>query len=186
MCNTFSKNEWRNYYRENEKMEGRDKKGGGRRAGGRKSREWIEANSIGKAESKWWTTTFPVFVKCGSCSINFAFLPLIGDEIWGQKCCSGLKGNAAYANVVCFTACLVTHSCPHHQRANQWDIRCLAFVWSSLFIWKQCSLSIWLSSKDTFTTENSLLHSFLDRVNVEWTLIVGKQRSWDLGKKVRM
>ena len=63
ICNRFSKNEWRNYYRENEKMEGRDKKEGGRRTEGRKSRKWIKANSIGKAESKWWTTIFPMFVK---------------------------------------------------------------------------------------------------------------------------
>lgn len=62
ICNTFSKKKKKKLLQGKWKDGGKGKEGE-RRRGGRKSREWIEANSIGNAGSKWWATTFPMFVK---------------------------------------------------------------------------------------------------------------------------
>lgn len=103
ICNTFSKKKWRNYYRENEKMEGRGKKEKGGEEEGRVENESRQI-PLETLEASDEQPHFPCLWSCESCSVDLAFLPLVGDEVWGQKCWHALKA------VSCSECCMCCHA----------------------------------------------------------------------------
>lgn len=94
---TFSKNEWRNCYKEICKEGRKEKSKEGRKEGwkeeGRKRVKMEETGKflLEKLEQEISNLNYLCLQSHMSCNINIAFLPLIGDEVWNQRCRNGLK-----------------------------------------------------------------------------------------------